>query len=158
MHIARAECGMAVLNNEIYVIGGDNGEFKINSVEIYSPRMRQWRFGPEFPEDRKSMGAVAMGGAIYVCGGTRTVISRINRTPRVVEARDLWRLDLDHESSNPSAAGTGALMAMGSNPPLSTTGSWSREAKLVQYANSHGCAVGRVNLRRLTKSEFVSSP
>ena len=57
---------------------------------------------------------------------------RMNRGPRVVETRDLWCYD-----------------------PKDDT--WTKEAKLVQYANIHGCTVAKMNLRRLYESEFISS-
>lgn len=132
MQIPRAEFGMVLLDDKIYTIGGTDGNIKLSTVEVYHLSTRQWFYGPDFPEDRKSMVAVAYDGRIYVCGGVRTLISRVNRAPRVVETKELHSFD-------------------------PTTGLWSKEAKLVQYANIHACVVTELNTKRLHKSDFISS-
>ena len=131
MRVSRAEFGATILADELYVIGGCNGDIKISSVEILNLTTEKWRFGPDFPEDRKSMVAVTYEDSVFVCGGIRTLISRMSRMPRVVETRDMWKYD-----------------------PAS--GVWSREAKLVQYANTHACIVAEMNTKRLHESEYVS--
>ena len=131
MRVSRAEFGATILNDELYVIGGCNGDIKISSVEILNLATEKWRFGPDFPEDRKSMVAVTYEDSVFVCGGIRTLISRMSRMPRVVETRDMWKFD-------------------------PTSGVWSREAKLVQYANTHACIVAEMNTKRLHESEYVS--
>ncbi|KAI0226677.1 Kelch-like protein 40 [Lamellibrachia satsuma] len=131
MRVPRAEFGVTILNDELYVIGGCNGGLKISSVEILNLVTEKWRFGPDFPEDRKSMVAVTYEDSVIVCGGIRTLISRMSRMPRVVETRDMWKF----------------------NPTL---GVWSREAKLVQYANTHACVIVEMNTKRLHESEYIS--
>ena len=133
MQIPRAEFGMALLDNKLYVIGGTNGNVKLSTVEILPLETTRWQFGDDFPEDRKSMVTVVFDGCIFVCGGVRTLISRINRAPRLVETKDLWKLD----------------------PKV---GLWQRDAKLVQFANVHACVVADVNTKRLNESEFISHP
>ena len=132
LNCPRAEFGIAKMTQNIYVIGGDNGTFKVSMVEVLSLTDMKVTFVADFPEDRKSMNAVCYNNAVYVCGGVRTIISRLNRGPRVVEARDMWKYTA--ESNH-----------------------WQKEAKLVQYANIHGCCVAKVNLRRMFESDFVSS-
>lgn len=131
MRIVRAEFGAVVINDSLYVIGGNDGENKLSSVEIFDFNTNKWQFGEDFPEDRKSMVTVAFDGYILLCGGVRTLISRVNRAPRIVETKDLWKLD----------------------PKV---GLWSREAKFVQFANVHACVITEVNTKRLHESEFVS--
>ena len=132
MRTVRAEFGMALCGDKLYVIGGSDGNMKMCSMEVFDLNTRRWVYGTDFPEDRKSMVTAVFGDCIYVCGGTRTIISRYNLTQKVVETKDLWKYD-------PS------------------TGFWTKEAKLVQYANIHACVVAQVNTRRLHESEFVSA-
>ena len=133
MHTPRAEFGIAVLNNSLYVICGCNAERKLSTVEVYDFKTNNWKFGEDFPEERKSMATVVYDGSIYVCGGVRTLISRMNRAPRVVETKDLWKLD-----------------------PRQRIPIWSRDVKLVQYANVHACVVTEINTKRVHESEFIS--
>ena len=128
----RAEFAMTLRDDVIYVIGGHDDNQKLCEVELLNMQTKMSQFGPEFPEARKGMAAVTLHGIVYVCGGTRTIISRVNRAPRVVDARDLWRLNSEGSA-------------------------WQKEVKVVQYANHFGCAVGKMNLRRISESAFVSS-
>ncbi len=132
MSVARAEFGSAIIGDKIYVIGGTDGNVKLCKVECYNLSTGRWIFQPDFPEDRKSMATVTFDDVIYVCGGVRTLISRLNRAPRVVETKDLWKYD-------PS------------------TGFWTREVRMVQYANVHACTVAEMNTQLLHQSEFVSN-
>ena len=133
MRIARSEFGIALIDNTIFIIGGCNAEQKFSSVEVFDFKKNSWKFAEDFPEERKSMATVVYDGCIYVCGGVRTLICRMNRAPRVVETKDLWCLD-PH-----------------GRPPV-----WSRQVKLVQYANVHACVVTNINTKRVHESEFIS--
>ena len=133
MHSPRSELGATVLGDDIFMIGGYNGQFKIGSMEIYNIKSGRWRFGADFPEDRKSMATASFDGFIYLCGGVRTLIARQSRAARVVETKDLWKYD-------------------------PTTNTWCRDAKLVQYANIHACVVAKINTKQLHESEYLSNP
>lgn len=129
---ARAEFGATVADDKLFIIGGTDGNVKMSSVEVFNFSTKRWQFGADFPEDRKAMACVTYDDTVYVCGGVRLLISRVHQRPRLVETKDMWKYD-------------------------PTTGFWTRVAKLVQYANIHGCVVAEVNTKRLTESEFVSA-
>ena len=128
----RAEFAATIVDDKLFVIGGTDGNVKMCSMDVFNFSTGKWQFGPDFPEDRKAMACVTFNDCVYVCGGVRLLISRVNRRPRLVETRDLWKYD-----------------------PIA--GFWNREAKLVQYANIYGCVIAEVNTKRLYESEFVSS-
>ena len=133
LRIKRAQFGVSMVNNKIYVIGGmTDANTRLASMEVYNMNRGRWVFGVDFPEDRTLLRAVTFDDCLYVCGGVRTLISRRNGTPREIETKDLWKYD-----------------------PM--TGFWSKHAKLVQYANIHACVVTEINVKRLFESEFVSS-
>ena len=132
MHHARAEFGATLNNNEIFVIGGTDGNMNLTSVEIYNFDRKKWRFGPDFYEDRKSQKAFSFNNSVYIMGGLRMVLSRSGRPPREAESKDLWKLDLLGEA-------------------------WIKEAKFVQYANIHGVGQAVINKKLIKESDFVSS-
>ncbi|XP_062248442.1 kelch repeat and BTB domain-containing protein 12-like isoform X1 [Platichthys flesus] len=81
MKYSRYRCGTAVLNGEIYVLGGigcdgaDRGQSRccLSSVEIYSPDTDTWRAGPTLPTTLLSLrtNATNIGvveGKLYLCG------------------------------------------------------------------------------------------
>jgi len=131
LQTARAEFGMVLLNDKVFVIGGTDGTTRINTMEVYDLLTGHWSYGADFPEERKSMATVVFDGCIYVCGGSRTIISRQSRQNRVVENKDLWKYDPG-------------------------TGFWTRQTKLVQYANIHACVVGDLNTRKMHESDYIS--
>ncbi|KAM3617955.1 uncharacterized protein V6R79_013192 [Siganus canaliculatus] len=81
MKYSRYRCGTAVLNGEIYILGGigcngeDRGQSRrcLSSVEIYSPDADTWREGPALPTpllshrtNTSNIGVVE--GKLYLCG------------------------------------------------------------------------------------------
>ncbi|XP_068181155.1 kelch repeat and BTB domain-containing protein 12-like [Antennarius striatus] len=81
MKYSRYRCGSAVLNGEIYILGGigcsgeDLGQSRrcLSSVEIYNPPTDTWREGPTLPMSLLSLrsnasNAGAIGEKLYVCG------------------------------------------------------------------------------------------
>ena len=132
MYMPRCQFGATICNDELYVVGGSNGQHKLSTVEVYNFNDKKWHFETDFPEDRKCMRAISMNGCVYVCGGVRSIISRMDQAPRVVEARDLWKY----------------------NPK---TKKWAQEVRLMQYANIHACVVADMNIKMLHPSDFVSS-
>uniref|UniRef100_A0A665T3P1 Kelch repeat and BTB domain containing 12 n=1 Tax=Echeneis naucrates TaxID=173247 RepID=A0A665T3P1_ECHNA len=81
MKYSRYRCGTAVLNGEIYILGGigcdgeDRGQSRrcLSSVEIYNPDTDTWRDGPALPTSLLSLrtnatNAGAVEGKLYLCG------------------------------------------------------------------------------------------
>ncbi|KAM7404833.1 hypothetical protein PAMP_012144 [Pampus punctatissimus] len=81
MKYSRYRCGTAVLNGEIYILGGigcdgeDHGQSRrcLSSVEIYNPDTDTWRPGPTLPTSLLSLRTNASNigvveGKLYLCG------------------------------------------------------------------------------------------
>lgn len=81
MKYSKYRCSTAVLNGEIYVLGGigcegvDRGQSRhcLDVVEIYNPERDCWREGPPLPCAQLSLrtnasNAGVVGGKIYLCG------------------------------------------------------------------------------------------
>ncbi|XP_023185664.1 kelch repeat and BTB domain-containing protein 12-like isoform X2 [Xiphophorus maculatus] len=81
MKYSRYRCGTAVLNGEIYILGGigcdgeDCGQSRrcLSSVEIYNPDADSWRPGPTLPTTLLSLRTNASNigtveGKLYLCG------------------------------------------------------------------------------------------
>jgi uncharacterized repeat protein (TIGR03803 family) len=61
----------AVLNGEIYVIGGDNASGTVLSdVQIYTPSTNTWSTGTPLPTATDSTSAVVVNNILYVFGGS----------------------------------------------------------------------------------------
>ncbi|XP_038142202.1 kelch repeat and BTB domain-containing protein 12-like isoform X2 [Cyprinodon tularosa] len=94
MKYSRYRCGTAVLNGEIYILGGigcdgeDCGQSRrcLSSVEIYNPDTDSWRPGPTLPTTLLSLRTNASNlgvveGKLYLCGyykgvGRREIITK----------------------------------------------------------------------------------
>ncbi|KAK5894772.1 hypothetical protein CesoFtcFv8_011428 [Champsocephalus esox] len=81
MKYSRYRCGTAVLNGEMYILGGigcdgeDCGQLRhcLSSVEIYNPDTDTWRAGPTLPTSLLSLqtnasNVGAVHGKLYLCG------------------------------------------------------------------------------------------
>ncbi|XP_037540027.1 kelch repeat and BTB domain-containing protein 12-like [Nematolebias whitei] len=81
MKYSRYRCATAVLNGEIYILGGigcdgeDSGQSRrsLSSVEIYNPDANSWRAGPTLPTSLLSLhtntsNAGVVAGTLYLCG------------------------------------------------------------------------------------------
>jgi N-acetylneuraminic acid mutarotase len=67
----RAELGAAVLNGQIFAIGGvAEGAGTTNLVEVYDPVAGTWSAAPPLPAPRVSAAVAVRDGKIYVAGGT----------------------------------------------------------------------------------------
>lgn len=69
MPTARGGLASTVLNNKIYVFGGEapSGTFKEN--ESYDPSSNSWKKEEPMLNGRHGLGAVPVGGSVYVLGG-----------------------------------------------------------------------------------------
>ncbi len=67
---ARTEITAAVLNGEVYVIGGFDGFGRTSTaVEVYNPKDNSWRRAPDLPEGRHHAAAAVVHNTLYLIGG-----------------------------------------------------------------------------------------
>lgn len=68
----------AVLKNEIYVVGGNNGTANVDDVQIYNPVTNTWSTGPSYPTAIGSASSAVVGNVLYVFGGTSDGVNPTN--------------------------------------------------------------------------------
>nr|XP_034962351.1 kelch repeat and BTB domain-containing protein 12 isoform X5 [Zootoca vivipara] len=102
MKYSKYRFSTAVVNNEIYVLGGigclgrDRGQSRqcLDAVEIYNPERNFWRDGPPMPYPLLSLrtnstSAGAVERKLYVCGGFRGAARHEVITKEILEL-DTW--------------------------------------------------------------------
>ncbi|XP_057685997.1 kelch repeat and BTB domain-containing protein 12-like [Corythoichthys intestinalis] len=118
MKYSRYRCGSAVLNGEIYVLGGigcdgeDRGQSRrsLSSVEIYNPEADTWRPGPALPtsllslrNNTSNVGVVL--GKLYLCGYYKGASRHEIITKEVLEldpAENVWTVVERHAAMHDS--------------------------------------------------------
>lgn len=70
MPTARTGLVVAMVNGELYAIGGFNGSGYLNKVEAYDPATNSWTTKTAMPSRRAEAAAAVVNGKIYVIGGT----------------------------------------------------------------------------------------
>ena len=70
MPTALAFSTAAVLKNEIYVVGGNNGTANVADVQIYNPVANTWSTGSSYPTAMAFASAAVVKNVLYVFGGT----------------------------------------------------------------------------------------
>ncbi len=68
----------AVLKNEIYVVGGNNGTGNVADVQIYNPVAKTWSTGPSYPTGIESASSAVVKNILYVFGGTSDGVNPTN--------------------------------------------------------------------------------
>jgi kelch-like protein 1/4/5 len=68
----------AVLKNEIYVVGGNNGTGNVADVQIYNPVTKAWSTGPSYPTGIGSASSAVVKNILYVFGGTSDGVTPTN--------------------------------------------------------------------------------
>ena len=70
MKTGRFQFGLAVHDDKLYAVGGaDSVGDPIEVSEIFDPVTNSWSAGPPLSTGRRSSGAAAMGGSVYLAGG-----------------------------------------------------------------------------------------
>ncbi|MEI8135597.1 MAG: kelch repeat-containing protein [bacterium] len=69
MPTARLNLTSCVVNDKIYVIGGNNFNGYLTTLEIFNPATNSWTVGPSMSVPRDFLSAVVINGKIYVIGG-----------------------------------------------------------------------------------------
>lgn len=124
-------CSAFEYQSKFYVFGGTAYRENILLMSIYDPVLNRWRFGEEFPEQRKITAASFHNGNIFVSGGIRH-LGVSSRRSREVETRDLFKYDIEADR-------------------------WSKIVKLVQYGNRQSTAFCTLNSKYLIESDFIST-
>merc|ERR1719443_1407628 len=70
LNVPRRNCASAILNGQVYAIGGFDGSKIISSVEAFDPRMKNWMTVEPMSGPRSGAAAAVVGEKLYVCGGT----------------------------------------------------------------------------------------
>jgi N-acetylneuraminic acid mutarotase len=71
MPTARSEIGAAVVDEKIYVVGGqDNQAKKLNVVEVYDSKSDKWSTAAPIPQAVDHAGVASYDGKLYVVGGS----------------------------------------------------------------------------------------
>ncbi|KDR11165.1 kelch-like protein 10 isoform X2 [Zootermopsis nevadensis] len=92
MNKKRTFASAAVLNDKIYVAGGDDGNNCINylnSVEVYDPDTNRWTFVAPMLFEREDFSCVAFHGCLYALGGCNETSSDLS-TEKYDPAEDKW--------------------------------------------------------------------
>jgi kelch-like protein 20 len=99
----RCGVGVAVLNDQLYAVGGHDGQCYLNSIERYDPHTNQWyavlkkllrhlcRTGEVAPTTtcRTSVGVAVLDGMLYAVGG-QDGVSCLNVVERFDPQANRW--------------------------------------------------------------------
>jgi len=89
--------GTAVLNEEIYVVGGDTGgEGDLNTLYRYNPVSNEWTSLAPMPLGKRwALGAAAINGKVYAVGGySLATSSYLNRLEVYDPASNSWTIKM----------------------------------------------------------------
>ena len=60
---------MHLFAGKIYVVGGNDGQSALNSIEIYDPEAHTWYLGPSLAIQRANVGVAVLNDKLYAVGG-----------------------------------------------------------------------------------------
>jgi len=145
-HAAHASC---VINNIIYVFGGDKGFDWIPNVEAYNPATDSWAEKAPIPMDDSVavglMGCVAYNGKAYLIGGFGA--SQQIRIGVYDPATDTWSLKSTFNVFLPGAASVGSQIFVFGGCPISAMGACSDAFNQTQiYDPVADSFAGRANM------------
>ena len=89
MSTPRMQLATAVVNGQIYAIGGLNGGPR-STVEVYDPQRNIWQKKADMPTPRGGIAASAVNGKIYVFGGHRIAFEPLATVQMYDTAKDKW--------------------------------------------------------------------
>lgn len=65
MPTRRCRAGMAIIDNQVYAVGGFNGSLRVKTVEVYDTQLDSWSTGPPMSARRSTLGVAVIGTRIY---------------------------------------------------------------------------------------------
>ncbi len=89
---ARTRSAVAIVQEQVYVIGGEVNRAPTAEVLIYEPRRDAWRDGPPKPTAVMNAGAAAISDVIYVAGGSGPDGLPTNRLEGLRTADATWQV------------------------------------------------------------------
>jgi TolB-like protein len=69
MPTARPWLAAGVIGDKLYVVGGDNRGYYLNTLEVYNPATNTWETKAAMPTARSGLAAGVVGGKLYVVEG-----------------------------------------------------------------------------------------
>ena len=145
MPTGRGHTSAAVVNEKIYIIGGDASEAPIVSiVEVYDPCTDTWAEQTELPSQRYWFSTIAVDGIIYVIGGNEGLqagYSHLNTVEAYDTSTDTWTRKADMPTSRSflsTSVVNGLIYAIGGGAPGKeavevydpTTDTWTTKAPM----------------------------
>ncbi|OQR75755.1 ring canal kelch-like [Tropilaelaps mercedesae] len=111
----RCRAGVAVLNGQVFAVGGFNGSLRVRTVDLYDPQRDQWTQAPQLEARRSTLGVAVLNNVIYAVGGFDGATG-LNTAecfdPRVSEWRDIAPMSIRRSSVGVGVLG-GLLYAVG---------------------------------------------
>jgi len=120
MPVARETTASAVVDEKLYVIGGNAQGDCVNLNQVYDHKTDTWTTKASMPTPRCSLSAVALDGLIYALGGTNTSGSIKYSTVEIYDpASDTWT------ASPEMPTGRQYLAAVALNDNVYAVGGWN---------------------------------
>jgi len=89
----RRAFGAAVLNGQVYAVGGWNGAAtQLNLVEVFDPARGTWTVGPPLQVARSQHAVIAVDEQLWVLGGWRAETGLVSAVERFSSAQGAWKI------------------------------------------------------------------
>ncbi len=85
----------AVLENEIYVVGGADSAGIVSDVQVYNPVAKTWTAGVSYPTGISAASAAVVKNILYVFGGTSDGVSPTNAVYAYSPKTKTWTAKAD---------------------------------------------------------------
>ena len=90
MPTARYAMASAVVNGNIYVIGGWGNNKYLNTVEMYDPRRDRWETKASISQGNLGVAAAVVNGKIYAIGGWTGGANFLSTVEEYDPVKDIW--------------------------------------------------------------------
>jgi len=115
MRNRRYGCGAACVNGQIYLVGGSSdGLSSTDSVECFDTKLEKWKMCQPLTTSRLGPAVVALGGCVYVMGGSTQAEEGIKHlcTVEMMDASGMWVpvASMHSVRSSASAVAVGGLI------------------------------------------------
>ncbi|XP_052805467.1 kelch-like protein 18 isoform X2 [Mya arenaria] len=121
MSTMRSRVGVAVLNGQLYAIGGYDGQDRLSTVEVFDQSTKRWKKVAAMNCKRSALGAAALNRRLYVLGGYDGVTS-LKSVEVFDPENNVWTIlsnMLKHRSASGVTVLDGEIYACGGHDGLS---------------------------------------